>query len=236
MKGSDHPKLQPKLQPKLRVGIIANAPTFDLGGVSALFAESDLVIATDGAANRLTKELAPQVVCGDFDSIDQLAVRQLFPDAELVWNRCQESNDLEKCIELALKRGAGEIAISCAMGGRLDHTLTTLSLLERYQSEVQILLYEGDLCCRVISGAASKAETIEMGVRNGDIVSLIPRGDGAQVSLSNVLWPLDCEFLRAGSRGVSNRATADSVLLTVHEGVVFFLQGIAILPLSTLKS
>jgi thiamine pyrophosphokinase len=216
------PVLKVSDQRKLRVGIIANAPTFDIQGISNLFANSDLVIATDGAANRLTKDFAPQIVCGDFDSIDEIAVRDLFPATELVCNRSQESNDLEKCIKLALERGASEIAISCAMGGRMDHTLTTLSLVERYHSEVQISLYEGDLCCRVFSSAASRSKPIEIISKSGDTVSLIPRGDGARVSLSNVLWPLNREVLSAGSRGVSNRATAERVVLTVHEGVVFF--------------
>ena len=115
-----------------RVCIIANSPVFNENCVAARWQESDLVIATDGAANRLPGELKPHIICGDFDSIDEAAARKRFPAVELVRSSCQETNDLEKSIRLAIERGASEIAVSCSMGGQLDHTVTTLSLLEVY--------------------------------------------------------------------------------------------------------
>lgn len=205
-----------------KICIIANSPVFNLACVSARFTESDLAIATDGAANRLPAELAPDIICGDFDSIDESAARQLFPHAEYVKSSCQETNDLEKCIILAIARGASEIVLSCAMGGRLDQMVTTLSLLERYHREVSIVLYEGERMCRVASGDDRKEEALDIQVSKGDTVSLVPRSDGAIVSLANVRWPLHRERLDPGSRGVSNQATHDIVSLTVHRGIVFF--------------
>jgi thiamine pyrophosphokinase len=207
---------------KNRVCIIANTPHFDLDCVIQRIAQSDLVIATDGAANSLSEGLAPHIICGDFDSIDLPAARERFPQAELVHSTCQESNDLEKCIAVALSRQASEIAISCAMGGRLDQTVTTLSLLERYHREVPIVLHEGGRTCRVVSSSCSKDERLDVATGVGDTISLVPRGDGAVVSLANVRWPLSRERLVPGSRGVSNEATGSVVSLTVHEGVVFF--------------
>lgn len=180
------------------------------------------MIATDGAANRLPTEMPPDVICGDFDSLDEVSARSRFPGAELVHSTCQETNDLEKCVALAMTRGASEIVISCAMGGRLDQTVTTLSLLERYHREVPIVLYEGEHSCRVFSGSVGSEGNFNVTTEKGDSVSLIPRGDGALVSLVNVRWPLSRERLEAGSRGVSNEAVESVVSLTVHEGVVFF--------------
>jgi thiamine pyrophosphokinase len=207
---------------KTKICIIANTPAFNVACAAARISESDLVIATDGAATRLLAELAPDIICGDFDSLDEAAARGRFPAAELVHSSCQETNDLEKCITLAMARGASEIVISCAMGGRLDQTVTTLSLVERYHREVPIVLYEGERTCRVFSGVAGKEENFSIAASQGDTVSLVPRGDGAIVSLVNVRWPLSRERLEAGSRGVSNEAVESVVSLTVHEGVVFF--------------
>jgi thiamine pyrophosphokinase len=210
------------MSPGMKACIIANSPAFDLTCAGARMADSDLVIATDGAANRLPSEHAPDIICGDFDSIDLPAARNRFPLAELVHSTCQDTNDLEKCIALALTRGASTIAISCAMGGRIDQTATTLSILERYHREVQIVLHEDGRTCRVVSGGQSKEGRMDFKTDIGDTISLVPRGDGALVSLANVRWPLARERLVAGSRGVSNEATESLVSLTVHEGVVFF--------------
>jgi thiamine pyrophosphokinase len=193
-----------------RACIIANTPTFNSSCATARASEADLIIATDGAANRLSADVNPHIICGDFDSIDIADAQRRFPTSELIRSTCQETNDLEKCIALALERGATEIAISCALGGRIDQTVTTLSLLERYHREVSIILYEETHSCRVVSSATT-----------GDTISLVPRGDGATVSLKAVRWPLTRELLTPGSRGVSNEALGSSVALTVHSGVVF---------------
>jgi len=207
---------------RFKVCIVANTPAFNVTCATARINNSDLVIATDGAANRLPFELAPDIICGDFDSLDEAAARGRFPAVELVHSSCQETNDLEKCITLAMARGASEIVISCAMGGRLDQTVTTLSLVERYHREVPIVLYVGDHSCQVFSGSAGSEGNFSVTTEKGDGVSLIPRGDGALVSLVNVRWPLNRERLEAGSRGVSNEAVESVVSVTVHEGVVFF--------------
>jgi thiamine pyrophosphokinase len=205
-----------------RACIIANTPTFNSVCAQARAVGADLIIATDGAASRLPPEITPHIICGDFDSIDIASAERRFPSSELIRSACQETNDLEKCILVALERGANEIAISCALGGRLDQTVTTLSLIERYHQNVSIILYEEEHSCRVVSSDGTRDSSLEIGAAPGDTISLVPRGDGATVSLSHVRWPLTRETLRPGSRGVSNEATSSAVTLTVHSGVVFF--------------
>jgi thiamine pyrophosphokinase len=206
---------------KKRVCIIANSPAFNAVCAKLRVSDSDLVIATDGAAHRLPLELAPHIICGDFDSLDFVEAQKRFPSAEFIRSECQETNDLEKCILLAIARGAREIALSCSLGGRIDQTVTTLSLLERYHREVPLVLYEGEHTCRVVSADAGTEERFELTTTIGDTISLVPRGDGALVSISQVRWPLVREQLHAGSRGVSNEATGEVVTLTVYRGVVF---------------
>jgi thiamine pyrophosphokinase len=204
-----------------RACIIANTPAWNESCALARVSEADLVIVTDGAAHRLPRHVVPQVVCGDFDSIDLATAQARFPGAEFVGSSCQETNDLEKCIALAIARGATEIALSCCMGGRMDQTVTTLSLIERYHGEIPIVLHEFDQTCRVVSGRPADETELRLMVREGDTISLVPRGDGAVVSLTNVCWPLARETLTCGSRGVSNKSTGTEVILTVHQGVVF---------------
>jgi thiamine pyrophosphokinase len=204
-----------------RVCIIANTPTWNESCAVTRINEADLVIVTDGAANRLPDGVVPHIICGDFDSIDLSVAEARFPGSEFIKSTCQETNDLEKCITLAIARGATEILLSCSMGGRLDQSVTTLSLLERYHRDVPIVLYEIDQTCRVVSAISSNEISIRLAVRPGDTISLVPRGDGAIVSLSEVQWPLVRESLVPGSRTVSNKSTGTEFTLTVHQGVVF---------------
>jgi thiamine pyrophosphokinase len=64
---------------------------------------------------------------GDFDSesleIDQeVSVKRLKAE--------KDETDLQECIDLALELGCGDITITCASGGRVDHYLANLFLLE----------------------------------------------------------------------------------------------------------
>ena len=205
-----------------RVLIVVNTTDFNPQCVLSRVPNTDLIIAADGASNKLPSEVRPHIICGDFDSIDELARRRDLPDTRFVKSECQETNDLEKCVQLALSEGATSIAISCAVGGRIDQTFVTFSILERYHRELEVVLYDDNRSCRVVSVDDSANGVCQIATLAGDTVSLVPRGDGAQVSLANTQWPLTRERLGAGSRGVSNRATAETVVLTVHEGVVFF--------------
>ena len=211
-----------------RVCIIANTPAWNEPCALARPHEADLIIVTDGAANRLPEQVVPHIICGDFDSIDLAAAQTRFPSAEFINSACQETNDLEKCITLAIERGATELVLSCSIGGRMDQTVTTLSLLERYHRELPIVLYEYNQTCRVISGETADETELRLMVGEGDTISLVPRGDGAIVSLNNVAWPLMREVLTSGSRGVSNKSTGKEVTVTVHQGVVFLFHTLSV--------
>jgi thiamine pyrophosphokinase len=205
-----------------RACIIANSPQFEVQESFEHAKKADLIIAADGAAKKLHSDLKPHIICGDFDSMDFDECVKLFPRAEWIRDTCQETNDLEKCIKLALSRGATDIGILCAQGGRLDHSLVTLSILERYHRDANIEFWCGQMVSRVFSAAEQE---IAVPAAAGDTISLIPRSDGAILTLSGVRWPLKRELLSSGSRGVSNLALQDTVHLTVHSGVVFFVMG-----------
>ena len=202
-----------------RVCIIANSPEFDGDSVRAHAAGADSIIAADGAIAQLPPDIIPHVVCGDFDSHPQELYSFRYPTTEWIEVADQESNDLEKCISLAIARGATEILIVCGWGGRLDQALTTLSVMERYHGVVPIVLHHGAWSCRRLSDEGGLAEC-EIEAAKGETVSLVPQVGEVEISLSNVRWPLRHEVLRPGSRGVSNEALGGVVRVAVHRGSV----------------
>ena len=92
-------------------------------------AEGDLTIAADsGWHNAALLGVTPAVLLGDFDSIgtedlpEAAEILQLPPE--------KDRTDTQLAVSLALSRGAAEIVIIGGLSGRLDHTLSNVSLLE----------------------------------------------------------------------------------------------------------
>jgi thiamine pyrophosphokinase len=91
--------------------------------------QASLFIAADGGAETArTLGLRPDVIIGDLDSYQPTGEET----AELVHEPDQETNDLEKALSYAKKRGASEVTIYGATGKRLDHTLKNLSVLLQF--------------------------------------------------------------------------------------------------------
>lgn len=156
------------------------------------------VAADGGAAALIDSGRMPEVVIGDFDSLekryrDQIRADRLFPVRE------QDSTDFDKAlrhIEAPLVLGVG------FLGGRVDHQLAVFNALIRLQDRPCILLGERE----VIFHAPPR---IAFAVEPGQTVSLFPfrRVTGRSRGLE---WPIDDLVLEPDGRvGTSNRALAD---------------------------
>lgn len=93
--------------------------------------EPEAVICADGGAeNALALGLKPDVVIGDRDSYGR---------ADIALPAEKDMTDMEACIDYALQTGFEEIALLGASGGRLDHFLGNIGLLERAGERAFIL-------------------------------------------------------------------------------------------------
>ena len=179
---------------------------------------ADLVIGADGGAARaLAWGLVPHVVIGDLDSL---------PDAQradltargcrfVVHPRAKDETDLELALTYAVHKGAQEILVLGALGGRIDHTLANILLLALPGlSRVPVRIVAGRMEVRLIRGG--EATTLEG--EPGDLVSLLPLGGEASgVTTTGLVWPLCGETLRFGfTRGISNEMVADAADIQVE--------------------
>lgn len=205
----------------MRVLILANGDPPSKTLAHALAAEHDLLIATDGAVHKAEAlELVPDIVSGDFDSINLSAARSAFPNTEFVETSDQNLADLEKALLLAKTRGVTHITIAGGSGGRVDHTLTTYALLFRYHNEISMCLrHDG---CGIYAVSANHGEPGARSIPTwpGDTVSVITFDSENRLSLSGVQWPMDDTPLLAGTHGVSNIATGSRVNVSVMQGRV----------------
>jgi len=194
---------------------------------------SALIICTDGAS-RWARErgVKAHVVIGDMDS-NPLRVGRSSKIAETERanvdvrptqdDNCeiidcgphdqQEDTDAEKALRLALERGATEIVLLGATGQRLDHTLGNVWLIARYHGQAEIVVADeyGEL--RVVSGR----QVIQTKARAR--VSLLALTADVTLDTEGLKWPLHGP-LEPGTRGLSNEAIGDEVVVDVHTGMV----------------
>lgn len=101
-----------------------------------LLRESKCIVCCDGAAASLDKAgMTPFAIVGDLDSLDD-RLRQKYADI-LVYDSCQETNDLTKAFRYSLRFDPESITILGATGKREDHTLGNISLLCDYTAETK---------------------------------------------------------------------------------------------------
>jgi len=108
--------------------IIANGD-FLSTDLIAKAAKDKRIVALDGAYNRLAAlNILPDIVLGDFDSIDQAVTNKAI---EVIHAPDQHKTDLIKGIEYCDQQGAASISIICAAGGRMDHHEAAMRSLRR---------------------------------------------------------------------------------------------------------
>ena len=99
-------------------------------GVRALIQNNEFDYYAADAGYLLTKKLglSPQKVLGDFDSVEKPKM-----DGLLVYPSEKDQTDSELALELACQAGYRDIWMIAPFGGRLDHTVANLCLLEAAQ-------------------------------------------------------------------------------------------------------
>ena len=106
--------------------ILASAPEREYDYVRELAQQADCIVCADGGVRHARAcGLHPDLVIGDFDS------GTLPADCEVIRLKPEkDDSDLMCCAREAIRRGADTIWIACASGGRIDHFLANLFLLE----------------------------------------------------------------------------------------------------------
>jgi thiamine pyrophosphokinase len=186
---------------KMNAVIVANGELHKSARLQNVWQNAALRIAADGGARhaRVTLGRAPQLAIGDMDSMDAETRAWLASNA-VEWiqhPRAKDETDLELAVRVAQERGADEILVLGAAGGRADHFLANVMLLTQLP-HLKILDAAAEMWV-----SETRAEV--QGAR-GDVVSLIPLDTRVEgITTSELEYPLRGETLERGStRGVSN--------------------------------
>ncbi len=166
-------------------------------------AGADLVVAADAGALLLDRwGRPPDAIVGDLDSLGE-DVAAAFAERGVVIRRApidKDETDLELAVAYARERGADEIVVLAASGGRrLDYDVANPLLLVGWGHGVRAV--RGGTTMRALR--AGEELVLVGGI--GDRVTLMAVSERTIVSTEGLRWPLRDEELALGTgRGVSN--------------------------------
>lgn len=183
---------------------------------------ADLVIAADSGIHLADRyELDVDLIVGDLDSADpaRIAAAETAGIAIERHPADKDATDLELALAAAVSRGAHRVVVVGGGSGRLDHLLGIALGIGSTAWEVEIEWRTAHAVAHVVR------DRLEFGAAPGDLVSVLPLTASATLSIEGTAWELRHDTLRFGTtRGISNRATAETISIAVEDGAVLVVR------------
>lgn len=184
--------------------------------------DGDLIIAADsGLLNARNFGVEPHILLGDFDSLGEPS--GLPKDTELIRVPAEKDDtDTQLAVNTALERGATEIVIIGGLDGRLDHTLSTLAILEYLDGKrVHALITSGKNRARFLRNNSTLIP--RSGFRYLSLIAADPLVKG--VTIEGCKYPLKkAKLSRPYQYAVSNELTGNCALIDVRRGGVWIIE------------
>lgn len=181
----------------------------------------DLCIAADQGYHT-AKALGERIdlLLGDFDSIGSVPRDGNFEIQQVPAEK--DYTDTQLAVEIALERGADEIIIIGGLSGRLDHTLSTLAILEDLNTRgVYCTVTDGQNRARYLKSSSALIARSPY-----KYLSLIAADEVVKgVDIEGCKYPLKKATLRRRNQfAVSNEITGNVAFISVKKGGVFIIE------------
>jgi thiamine pyrophosphokinase len=186
----------------------------------------ELVIAADyGIHHALQLGIRPDLILGDFDSIDPAELTRCEGIERMTFPPEKDYTDTELALETAIEKMEGiegSIMLLAAMGTRADHSLANVFLLKR-TADLGIACEIVDDYNRIRMLHGPVQYTVAAGYPN---ISLLPMfGDAVGVTLEGFYYPLTDTTIPSGRAwGVSNELVEPEGRITLRDGYVLLIQ------------
>ena len=180
----------------------------------------DLCIAAD-AGYRNAQELGERVniLIGDFDSLGTI------PEGDMEVLQVPAEKDLtdpQIAVETALARGADEIILIGGLGSRMDHSLSTLAILEDLR-ERHVHAHINNGYNRVHYLNASSTLILRSGFRYLSVLAIDEKIKG--LSIDGCKYPLKRATLnRRLQYAISNEITGNCAMISLRRGRIFVIE------------
>lgn len=172
-----------------------------------------LFCADGGAKKALELNYIPREVWGDFDSLDESSINFLKTNDVIInkFSKDKDFTDGELLISYVTSLNYDEIYIVGGFGGRIDHTLTNINLIFKYNNIVFIDKLEKLFLVTpnfILKNSVNKR------------ISFIPFSNSVEeLTLEGFLYPLKNHTLKRGdSTCLSNIITASEASISFSSG------------------
>lgn len=181
----------------------------------------DISISADGGYKNAQKlGVNIDFAVGDFDSGNK---SELPREAEIIEVPAEKDfTDTQLAVDVAIEHGADFIMIIGGLGGRLDHTLSNLAILEKLWSMgIRAMITDGKNRVRYIERTS---ELVPKSVFQ--YISLIAADECAKgVSVEGCKYPLkNARLTRTNQFAVSNEILKNCALISVKKGGLYIIE------------
>ena len=203
----------------MRALIVANGEPPSTALLQLLASRAGLVVAADGGVDKaLAAGIRVDAIVGDLDSASAAARAQL-PAAAFHHAPALDATDLEKAVAFCIERGCDAIDIAAAGGGRPDHALANLSVIQLFRGRARVAVVDDFFEISLVEGV----ETIDAPA--GTVVSLVAIGHCTGVTTHGLRWDLSNYTLQFSPLGVHNEVASSPATVAVGEGELLLFRG-----------
>lgn len=213
----------------MKICVILNGEIIDYKSTKEIIQNKnyDYIICADGGANHTYKMgIMPNYILGDLDSVDREVV-SYYEENNVIFKKFptkKNETDTELCIYQARLLNAENIDLYGALGGRIDHMMANINLLDYIRNqgiEAKILSDKEILYI-------AESEEINIEGNPGDTISVIPiKGDAIGVTLRGLEYPLKDYNMKFGIPiGISNVMLSNSCSIKVNKGTLVVIRNL----------
>lgn len=193
------------------------SPDFEL--VKREIDSADVIIAADsGLDYAVRNQIKVDYIVGDMDSLENRDLLNEYPSEIIeVYPEEKDQTDTEIGIRALHKMGIEKVSLIGGGGGRLDHLIGILTLFDRKKPPHQWLNHSYQVITIL--------DTIEIAVKEGEIISFFPLGcKPCTMSSHGLKWELDGLVWKRGDMGISNIAVNKKVSVEMKTGRVIMVR------------
>lgn len=182
---------------------------------------ADYIIAADGGQNRAREfGLQPDCVIGDFDST---TLDEDFDCIYITYPAEKDLTDTEAALTHALEKGCRNVILLGGMGGRLDHTMGNIGLLDKYYSSFDHMEFIDGKNRMELLKDSDRTLKRDARYKYFGLVSLNAEASG--IDIRGAKYELTGASLeRASTLGVSNEFKEDTVEIRVQDGTLLIVR------------
>lgn len=180
--------------------------------------EGDIVVGVDhGIAHCLDAGVVPDVMMGDFDSVDAsvLSDARLADVQRKTYPARKNSSDLELALEWLAEIQVARVVLMGMSGGRSDHHLINWMLPSQAHWSFSIEIIDSTVHAHVVTPRYA----LEAPTWIGQTISLMPLHEASGVTTDGLEYALhDAQLVSGTTLGLSNVAAAQNIRVSISSG------------------